>query len=164
MPYLVAAVVVLTALVLVNLALTGAIVRRLRADERRALGPDLPRALLGVDVSDKVAPSGRVLVAFSSTTCEGCVRDAPDLVARVPELADAGVSVVPVLLDSGPDSQHIGRTLAGAGAVVHQSSMDDWFAAFGVPGTPTYVLVEDGRTVAADRTLQGCLAASVPAR
>lgn len=155
--YLTVAVVILTVLVVVDLALTGAVVRRLRQIEASATPPG-EVARRGADVSGKVGSTGRVLVAFFSTTCTGCIDQAPELAARTPELRERGLAVVPVLLAEAPDEHGLRPVLQKTGPVVVQADMHDWLAAFGVTVVPTYVLVDEGRIAAADLSIDECLA------
>ncbi|WP_157759497.1 redoxin domain-containing protein [Cellulosimicrobium cellulans] len=174
MPVLTAAVVVLTVLVLLNLALTGAVIRRLRADA----GPSAdgsPRPLVDLAVGASVPAfdatgtegetlttadldGGRTLLAFSSTTCAACVEHAPALAAAADGLAAAGVAVVPVLLGDA-DPQGLAPVLGAAGPLVREPHGGPVSAAFGVRGTPSYVLVgPDARVLAAGGVLADVVA------
>jgi hypothetical protein len=154
--YLTVAVVILTVLVVIDLALTGAVVRRLRQIEAPATPPG-PVARAGADVSRKVGSTAPVLVAFLSTNCDGCIASAPVLAARTPELRERGLTVVPVLLEEAPDVHGLLPVLEQAGPVVVQGDMHDWFAAFGITAVPAYVLVDEGRIAAADLSIDDCL-------
>ncbi|MBD5784982.1 TlpA family protein disulfide reductase [Cellulosimicrobium terreum] len=181
MPVLTAAVVVLTVLVLLNLALTGAVIRRLRVDAAAAGG--LRESASGVVPTPLDLPVGavvppfaaagedgeiltrddllgaRTLVAFSSTTCAACVTQAPGLVAESELLAGQGIVVVPVLV--GEDDTHdLAAKLRPAGPLVREPHGGPCSAAFGLRGTPSYALVgPDARVLAAGLVLADVVSA-----
>ncbi|MBD8078582.1 TlpA disulfide reductase family protein [Cellulosimicrobium arenosum] len=179
MPLLTAAVVVLTVLVLVDLALTLAVVRHLRAGARPTATP-VPE-LVGTRVGSPTphfTASGEdgvelvaadlagtpTLLAFFSTTCEACVEHAPALVAEVPRLAAAGIVVVPVLVGDG-DPLELAPALRHAGPLVREEHGGEVSTAFGVRGTPSYVLLgADTRVAAAGLVLQDVVSSAATVR
>ena len=158
------AVVVLAVLVLLDLSLTAAVIRRLRVLGEQPPLPDAGGLPVGAEVPafevttadggvvTREAFSGRrTLVAFYSTGCRGCREQAPGFVAEAGKLAAEGIEVLPVLMANGhgqdEDEQEgkLRELLAGTGRLV----VDDQGAlprAFAVQATPSYFVVgPDGR-------------------
>jgi len=171
------AVVVLAVLVLLDLALTAAVIRRLRVLDERTSVPDFGGLPVGVEVpafevtavdggsfTGEVFSGRRSLVAFYSTNCTGCHQQAPDFAVEAGRLAAEGVQVLPVLTPDGQgDAEREGRLrelLAGAGRLV----VDGEGAlprAFAVRATPSYFAVgPDGRVTGKGLSLAECLAGS----
>src|SRR5258705_2068140 len=111
MAILTGAVVVLSAVTIINLLLLGAVLRRLREREQRsAAGPRPVEIEIGTVAPEFVAVtadgarfgsddlrSGSTLLGFFSDVCKPCVTEAPELADRAPGLAADGITVVPVL-------------------------------------------------------------------
>jgi len=165
MPVLTAAVVILSVLVVFDLVLTTAVIRRLRAIESTD-----PRQVIAIAVGaavpdfsapglDRTALLGRrTLLGFFSTTCAPCATEAPELVRRGERLAGEGIAVVPVLMVSaGTEPGPIAGVLAGAGPLVTEAPGGPVATAFGAQATPSYVLVDPDGTVAAKGTIDDCL-------
>jgi hypothetical protein len=168
MPILAAAVIVLTVLVVIDLALTTAVIRRLRVFEANAAAarPDVIEIAIGAEVPDFRAAEldratllgRRTLLGFYSTTCAPCVAEAPELVRRGPRLAGDGITVVPVLMvPPGTDPGALAGVLAGAGPVITEPPGGPVATAFGAQATPSYVLVDPDGRVAAKGTIDDCL-------
>ncbi|MGI5237911.1 TlpA family protein disulfide reductase [Dactylosporangium sp. CA-139066] len=163
MPMLVAAVVVLTVLVVLDLVLTTAVIRRLRTyeDSRSAAGapPETIRIAVGAEVPEFADADGRrTLVGFFSTTCKPCVTEAAELVRREGRLTAAGIAVVPVLTQHGEEDPNGLRTvLAAVGTVVTEAPGGPVSTAFGTRATPSYVLVDPDGRVAAKGAFEDCL-------
>jgi hypothetical protein len=170
MSILAAAVVVLTVLVVVDLVLTTAVIRRLRTYESGggsvgappetidlAVGAEVPE--FAGDGVDRAALHGRrTLVGFFSTTCQPCTTEAAELVRREPGLTAAGITAVPVLMmNGGTDPNGLAAVLAGAGPVVAEPPGGAVATAFGAKATPSYVLVDPDGRVAAKGTFDDCL-------
>jgi peroxiredoxin len=174
------AVVVLAVLVLLDLALTAAVIRRLRGlEQQRAFVPDaggLPvgdevpafevTAVDGGSLTGEVFSGRRSLVAFFATNCEGCHKHAPQFAVEAGKLAADGFQVLPVLTPDGAGPGGAGQEgglrelLAGAGRLVvdAQGALP---RAFGVPATPSYFAVgPDGRITGKGLSLAECLAGS----
>jgi hypothetical protein len=157
MPILAAAVIVLTVLVVIDLALTTAVIRRLRVFEVNAAAarPEVIEIAIGAEVPDF---GRRTLLGFYSTTCAPCAAEAPELVRRGPRLAGDGITVVPVLMvPPGTDPAALAGVLAGAGAVLTEPPGGPVATAFGAQATPSYVLVDPDGRVAAKGTIDDCL-------
>jgi peroxiredoxin len=157
------AVVVLAVLVLLDLSLTAAVIRRLRVLGERSSVPDaggLPvgaavpafdvTAVDGGSLSHEVLSGRRSLVAFYSTRCPGCREQAPGFAAEAGRLAAEGVQVLPVLMANGSDRDEAERDgllelLAGTGRLVVDGE-GALAGAFAVRATPSYFTVgPDGR-------------------
>jgi peroxiredoxin len=175
MAVLTAAVVVLAVLCLLNLAVSAAVIRRLRAvpsgsaAEIGGLQPGTPVPEFSVETRDGVRTGHeallgrRTLVAFFATDCPGCEQEVPRLARRRAELAEAGVTVLSVLLDTGPDRHDHGAALAGTGLLV-SSAVDTatLMQVFRAGVTPSYFMVErDGTVVAKGTDVDSCLPVTV---
>lgn len=160
MVLLTAAVVVLTALVLIDLVLTGAIIRRLRAIETMLTdgGPDgaglapgqpLPAFVSGDGAVSSTDLAGRsALIGLFSASCRHCPDQAERLAERAGELTERGVEVVSVLTVADGEPDTLGTTLGEAGRLVVEALGGAVSAAFPAEGTPTLLLFgEDGRLV-----------------
>ena len=169
MPILVAAVVVLAVLVVFNLFLATAVIRRLRST---ATGPDPVTIEVGAPVPAFVAVRSDgarfdtesllghpTLVSFFSTTCRPCLAEAPELARRAGELSGRGLRVVPVLMSEGDDADGMARLLEAAGPLITEVHQGPVARAFQALATPSYVLVgADGRVAARGGRLEDCLA------
>lgn len=168
MAVLTAAMVVLTAIVLLNLAVTVAVIRRLRelpasgaasgggsASGGGAAGP-LPdpggpargeripdfaaTTVEGVSV-DRAALTGRTVIGFFSTSCSSCALEAPAFADAVVELAAEGIGALAVVQRKrGDDAAGLAQVLAPTGAVVVEGAPGPLLRAFRVNTTPFYVL------------------------
>jgi hypothetical protein len=157
---LVVVVVVLGLLVGANLLLTGAVVRRLAAHERKlaALGPmisvpgglaagtELPlftaETVDGRPVDAGFLGDGRGLIAFFSTICSACLSHAPEFAAAV----TAGTSGYAVV--SGEGGDELLRALGSVAVVRERVPGGPIVTAFEVDAYPTFYVVEGGRVVA----------------
>lgn len=174
MSILAAAVVILTVLVVVDLVLTTAVIRRLRTYEaggpmagappqtiELAVGAEVPEFAADADGSrlDRGTLLGRrTLIGFFSTTCRPCTTEASELVRREARLTADGITTVPVLmLNGGADPNGLAAVLAGVGPVVTEPPGGAVATAFGAKATPSYVLVDPDGRVAAKGTLEDCL-------
>lgn len=156
---LLAAVLVLTVLVLLNLALTLAVIRRLRqqmADQERwgmqslspPVGTPIPdftaETTDGTTITADTLRTGRALIAFLSIGCTACHEQMPQLREHVTALRAAGDHVlVAVNAGQASDSDLI-SAFTGVAPVVAEGEGRPVAAAFGIDGYPTYVMVEDG--------------------
>lgn len=181
MAVLAAAVVVLAAMVLVNLAVTLAVIKRLRdapaaapPAERRPAGLGVGAAVPafaatttdGSDSGSAALAGRRTLVGFFSTSCAGCVETAPLFAADAAALAPEGTAVLGVV-EKWPDdeAEPMASVLGQAGPVVVEAFGGPAMAAFEVRVTPSFFLVgESGRIEAKGLTLQECLGAGALAR
>ena len=160
MDLLVVVVVVLGIVVGANLLLTGAVVRRLAAHERKlaALGPmfgvpgglaagaELPsftaETVDGRPVDAGFFGDGSGLIAFFSTTCSACLSHAPEFAAAVAD-GTSGFAVV-----SGEGGDELLSALGSVPVVRERVPGGPIVAAFEVDTYPTYYAVEGGRVVA----------------
>ncbi|OZM83238.1 hypothetical protein [Pseudonocardia sp. MH-G8] len=158
MDLLVVVVVVLGIMVGANLLLTGAVVRRLAAHERKfaALGPmlgvpgglaagaDLPpftaETVDGRSVDAGFLGDGPGVIAFFSTTCAACLSHAPEFAAVAS--GTSGLAVV-----SGEDGDELLSALGSTPVVRERESGGPIVTAFEVDTFPTYYVVEGGRVV-----------------
>jgi thiol-disulfide isomerase/thioredoxin len=160
---LLVAVVLLTLLVVADLALTLAIVRRLRAQpaghavrltatatDALPVGSAVPAFTVGTldggTLSADALGSGRTLLAFTSESCTTCHAELPELQARLAQVAgEGGAAVVSVLADPA-DPPTLPGAVRDLAALVVETEDDRTLArAFQVSAYPTYVVVDQGR-------------------
>lgn len=162
MMVLTTAVVVLGILCVLNLAVSAAVIRRLRHLPGRDTPPPtgglppgsaVPEFALRSEHGDPLdleSLRGRhTLIAFLSTTCSTCVAQAPGLAARRTELTDAGTDVITVLLNNGPDARGLRTLLSSAGTLLTDADALSLTQAFRIEATPTYCLIGPDATVTA---------------
>jgi hypothetical protein len=158
---LTAAVIVLTVLVLVDLLLSAAIIRRLRDTEAQladAMPSTQPGLKTGTPMPDFSSADGSftradvagvpVLIGFFSTGCRYCPAQAEQLAHRSSEIAGRGIRVVNVLTvldEDGPDD--LTPVLEKSGTVVTEHGPGGLMAAFSVSGTPTFMLFDGHGTL-----------------
>ncbi|WP_433045876.1 peroxiredoxin family protein [Dactylosporangium sp. CS-033363] len=159
-----AAVIVLTVLVVLDLLLTTAVIRRLRTYEERAGSAGPARELIEISVGAEVPLAEpaligrRTLVGFFSTTCRPCVLEAAELAGRQERLAAAGIVAVPVLtMYGGTDPNGLAEALGRVGTVIAEAPGGAVVSAFGAKATPSYALVDPDGRVAAKGTFEDCL-------
>jgi len=160
-------VTVLALLVVVNLLLTAAMIRRLRDLEQRqadaaagppgglALGTPLPVDAL-TERADRTGltaaelTGGPVLFGFFSTTCRYCPEEADRLAARAARLTAGGIRVISVVstLDDKAGAPELSRVLDGAGRVIVEAEPGALLPLFEVVGTPSYLYFDGSGTLA----------------
>jgi cytochrome oxidase Cu insertion factor (SCO1/SenC/PrrC family) len=152
-------VAVLTALVLVDLVLSAAIIRRLRETEATLIdlrtppdtglpvGATIPDFSTGDDgLSRDDLAGGPALVAFFSTGCSHCPAQAARLASRADELTGDGTRVVSVLTVSEGRADNLSPVLEKTGTLVTESDPGYLTAVFGETATPSFLLFDaDGR-------------------
>ncbi|MGC4836034.1 TlpA disulfide reductase family protein [Micromonospora vinacea] len=162
MLFLSTAVGILAALVLVDLALSAAVIRRLRETEAKLIEMNSPPASglsVGATLPEFVSPDGQVssadlagsptLIGFFSAGCRHCPTQAEKLADRAEEFGGTGVRVVSFLTVGEGMTDELGPTLRKAGLLVMDDSPSAVMAAFQVQGTPSFVLFgADGRLAA----------------
>ncbi|MET8526294.1 TlpA disulfide reductase family protein [Micromonospora sp. NPDC005172] len=167
MAFLSTAVAILAALVLADLALSAAVIRRLRETEAKLIEMTSPPASglpLGTAMPDFVAPDGQLsradivgsptLIGFFSAGCRHCPGQAEKLADRAEEITGSGVRVVSFLTAPEETTENLGPTLQKAGLLVMDDTPSAVMAAFQVQGTPTFVMFgADGRLVARSHDL-----------
>jgi hypothetical protein len=147
MPAIVAAIVVLTALVLLNLLLTFGVIRRLR-EHAQALETVSPRTTLtvGATVPDFAATTDRgeavsaatlrstgALVAFLAPDCPACEEQLPAVRSRLAEAVAGPAAVLVVLTRLHPAPDAADSAAAEAAALVEN---------LGVAGGPALIVHE----------------------
>ena len=150
MPLLIAAVIVLTALVVVDLVLSGAIIRRLRETEARldemtggsAPVPSwlvAPRAPCRGRLRQSDLLGTSTIIGFFSTGCRYCAPQAEALLQKSEILEQDGVRVISVLALSEDQEDELTPTLDKAGRLVTQpwpGSLKETFGVFADPDVP----------------------------
>ncbi|MFI6780636.1 TlpA family protein disulfide reductase [Micromonospora sp. NPDC050276] len=171
MLFLSTAVAILAALVLVDLALSAAVIRRLRETEAKIVEMTSPPASglsVGAPLPEFVSPDGQVssadltgspaLIGFFSAGCRHCPAQAEKLADRAEEFGGAGVRVISFLTVGEGMTDELGPTLRKAGLLVMDDSPSAVMAAFQVQGTPSFVLFgADGRLAARGHDLSEVL-------
>jgi thiol-disulfide isomerase/thioredoxin len=163
--------VILGVIEIFHLAVTTALVRRIRAVQTGTIaagsnigGPEVgqrgpkPASLPGV-------PEGTdILVGFFSPGCPACRDEAPRFAEAVPELGKGGVRPVVVLNGAaGPDRDSLAAALAPAGVPVLDEAARQAFRAFAINGTPAFFLLRaDGKVAGKGVTTGHTLIASEP--
>ncbi|WUW24424.1 redoxin domain-containing protein [Streptomyces sp. NBC_01463] len=163
MTVLTAAVVVLGLLCLLNLAVSTAVIRRLRllgmpvdpaSGGGPAIGSPVPAFDVMADDGTSLTPDflrgRRTLIAFLSTTCSACVDHAPELALRAAELESSGTQVLLVLLDDGADARGLRKLLSPVGTLLTGENALAFMTACQVDATPTYWLTGEDGTLAAE--------------
>jgi len=154
MPILVAAVVLAIALCLLNLLLTLAILRRLRATESRSAqrgvlaAGDTPAEFAASDTDGKPLTRdelrGTVLVGFFSTTCGACTEELPNFLRRAAETAGGRSQVLAVVQGDAAAAADLAGALAGVARVVVEEPNGPVGTAFQVAAMPAWTLLDDG--------------------
>ena len=168
MPYLIAAVVLVGLLGLLNLALTAAVMRRLRslAASSPARSP-LPGMLApgstvppftGTTVDGSpVTLDGLAtpaLIAFLAPGCRPCESLLPELATRAGQRPAGALAVITA--DDPAEAAGYRQRLDGAAHVVVEDADGTLNRAFGVSAYPTVYLVDgDGRVLAAGSSFAG---------
>ncbi|MBE3011822.1 TlpA family protein disulfide reductase [Microbispora sp. NEAU-D428] len=165
MAVLVAAVILLGGLVLVNLLLTTAIIRKLRTLGKAsppggevpapglAVGAEVP-AFSALTVADtKVDSDGfageRTLVGFFSTDCRHCLPKAPAFLATARDAAADGVRTLAVVVAGSEGPAKLLAALTDDVSVVVEDEGGAMADAFAISGFPVFFLVGPDATVAA---------------
>jgi hypothetical protein len=159
-------------LVLVDLVLSFAIIRRLRETETTLIEMTTPPAsgmAPGEPMPEFVSQNGElssadlagepVLLGFFSPSCRHCPAQAEQLAERADEITGKGVRVVSVLTvaDGAPDD--LSPTLRKAGTLITESDPGVLMAAFGAEATPSLLMFgDDGRLLAKGHAVDEVLA------
>jgi hypothetical protein len=166
MSYLAVALVLVAALALGNLALTLAVLSRLRTQPGPGATPDPGhRILLGPGESpaefretdltgeplDRTVLAG-ALVGFFSPACEPCRERMPEFVAHARALGLAADRVLAVLVGDWADVAALATELADAARVAVEPPDGPLQRAFDVRGLPAICLLDDAGTVVASGT------------
>jgi thiol-disulfide isomerase/thioredoxin len=163
--FLVAAVCVLTVVVLIDLFLSLAIITRLRQSTHRApsyvvdtLPAGAPMPALRFDAIDGTVvdlagkpetDNGRTLLAFVAAHCGPCHQQLPRLREIVGDMVARGERAVVVVLSFTGEASEYATAFAGLAPVVIQGDEERVSGPFEVTSYPTYVTFESGvRTTA----------------
>ncbi|GAA3944091.1 TlpA family protein [Actinomadura viridis] len=162
MPVLIAAVIVLFALVLVDLSLSAAIIRKLRVLEARSAGSPpgglapgtAPGEFTALSVQGAPVTSGdlrgeQTLIGFFSSDCSGCLPKAPVFAEVAAEARRQGVRTVAVIavMERGPEE--LVAALGEGPTVVTEQGRGSMGRAFEIGAFPWFMLVGPDGTVAA---------------
>jgi hypothetical protein len=165
MPYLVAAVALLTGLTLVNLTLLLAVLRRLRhqAAARASVRDPMPKPVLDIgetpaDFATVTVEGERVgpdtiaggLVGFFSPHCSVCHERLPQFVAYARGLDRS--RVVAVLVGTAEETGELAAALGGVAGLVVEAVEGPLYRAFAVAGLPVMCLLDQRGTVVASGT------------
>ncbi|GIE99577.1 peroxiredoxin family protein [Paractinoplanes rishiriensis] len=155
------AVAILTVLVLIDLVLSAAVIRRLRDTERQlveittppqtgmAPGEAMPDFTAeGGDFSRADLAGRAALVAFFSSGCRHCPAQAERLAERADDLAARGVTVVSVL--GVGDDDELSPLLRKAGRLVTEPGFGPLAGAFQVDSTPTLLMFDEAGVLVAN--------------
>jgi hypothetical protein len=171
-------VITLTVLVLFNMALSFAIIRRLREHEDRfgtstpvAVGGPEPgdpmpavetRATDGSPVRTEALRGRRTLIGFFSTTCSACTVTAPRFSEEARKLTGEGIQVIAVLSSAGNGDDAALRGMLGQSAqLVVEAPGGVLATAFSPRALPSFFLVDpQGRVAAKGLTMDSCLSAA----
>jgi len=160
--FLAVAVAVLAALVIVDLVLSAAIIRRLRETEAKLIETTTPPASglpIGAAMPEFASPDGQVsssdinggpaLIGFFSAGCRHCPAQAEALADRADEMAGSGLRVVSFLTVGEGMTDELAPMLRKAGPLIVEGDPNVMMATFQVQGTPAFAMFgADGRLVA----------------
>ncbi|MGN9919536.1 peroxiredoxin family protein [Micromonospora palomenae] len=160
MPYLIAAVVLVSALGLLNLLLNLAMIRRLRehtellAKHAAIAGGGIiqagqsPGDFLATDSDGREVRRsdlvGEVLVGFFSTNCPACTDALPTFVTWATGLSGGRSKVFAVVNGEEPAAADLAAKLAGAARVIVEHSDSAIITAFQVAAFPSWCRLDDG--------------------
>jgi thiol-disulfide isomerase/thioredoxin len=147
--------VILGVIEIFHLAVTTALVRRIRALQTgTAAAPDIGGPAVGERGPKPTSLPGvpedsDILVGFFSSGCPHCRTEAPHFAGSVPALGKAGIRPVAVLNGAaGPDRDSLAATLAPTGTPVLDEAARQAFRAFAINATPAFYLLRADGTVA----------------
>lgn len=157
MVYLSAAVAVISVVLLAHLALTLALVRRIRELSQRpghqahpvraglpagATVPDFTAATMTGETWSRARMAGsRGLVGFFAAGCDPCHRQLPQFAELAAAIPGGAGQVLAVVTGEGESAVELVRGLDGVAAIVREPKEGDLCKAFAVRGFPTYYLI-----------------------
>jgi thiol-disulfide isomerase/thioredoxin len=172
---LTAAVVVLAAIVVLNLALTLAVIRRLRVMSAASAdpvtsGPGGPavgtiapaftaRGPHGSVVNGPALDARTTLLGFFTTSCDACAEVAPTFARHARELGRGGATALAVIEVVGADDPtEMIRMLGSDATVVTEIGPGPVLGEFQPRGTPSFYLIDrDGTVMSSSYSVVGCL-------
>ncbi len=174
MPYLAAAVVVVGVLCVLNLLLTVAVIRKLRAPSAArastAAADALPQpgtiigGLDATDVTGRLVDDtwlrGTKLVIVMSATCSACVTQLAGAEAYAGAFPGGRDAVLIAVTGQGGHSAEIISALSGLGRLITGPSAASVAATFNVSGFPGFVLLADARVRSAGHSVSALSALS----
>jgi thiol-disulfide isomerase/thioredoxin len=164
MPYLVAAVVLFSAIATLNLLLTLAVIRKLRqsppAGPKLAPDPDLPElpagspvpsfhaeAVSGRSVSDKSQSESEAVYAFFDSGCSSCRPTIPRLLDYAKRNGLTPDQIVAVVGGEAADAGEYVDALDGRATVILEETLGPVAAAFSIHSFPAFVIADPGGVV-----------------
>jgi len=165
MPFVILALVVLAGLILLNLSLTMAIVRRLRhhteklaALETRggvpsglAVGATVPpftaTTLAGDALSHEWLAGGATMVTFLSPHCQACRDKLPQLRSYCEQAVDRELRTLVVITGETEDAADMVTALQGATPLIVEPKDGQVATAFQIRGFPSFIVVGPDSTV-----------------
>jgi thiol-disulfide isomerase/thioredoxin len=157
MVYLSAAVAVTGAVLLANLALTLALVRRIRGLSERpahqshpvraglpagATVPDFTAATITGETRSRGGMAGsRGLIGFFAAGCDPCHRQLPQFAELAATIPGGASQVLAVVTGDGEPAAELVRGLDEVAAIVREPEEGDLCKVFAVRGFPTYYLI-----------------------
>ena len=163
MAFLSVAVAVLTALVLIDLVLSGAVIRRLRDTEKQLVEITTPPETgmtPGEPMPDFVSSDGDLsrpnlvniptLLCFFSASCRHCPVQAERLAERADEIAGRGITVVSILAVSEGDADELTPLLQKAGRLISGTGSGELMSTFKAEATPTFLLFDQHGVLSAN--------------
>jgi hypothetical protein len=165
------AVIVLAVLVLIDLVLSAAIIRRLRETEAKITEMNTPPEsgiMLGEPMPEFETHDGELthanlagapaLIGFFSAGCRHCPTQAERLADRAAEIAATGVRVVSVLTSGDEATEDLSPMLRKAGTLIAEPDSATMMTAFREGATPTFLMFGgDGRLLARGHELGAVL-------
>jgi peroxiredoxin len=173
MPYLQAALAMVAVLCLANLALTFALVRRVRRhDEQLAARPWLRGAVMPLPAGTKVPEfaavtvsgerrtlgdlsGSRCLVGFFTTGCLPCDVQKPEFAEFAKTIPGGAAQVLAVITGAEEEAAEFAADLDGVASVVIEPRHGALAAAFSAHGRPSFYLIDaDGRIETSGMTVR----------
>jgi AhpC/TSA family len=150
---LVVGIAVLGVIELFHIAVTTALIRRVREGASAPAVPDPGGPGIGepgprLDRLRESAGDAGVLVGFFSAGCDSCAVEAPRFAAAIPELGKAGLRPVAVFGGpAGPDRDTLTQVLTPVGTRLFDGAAREAFRAFAIKATPAFFLIHADGTV-----------------
>lgn len=171
MPFVIAAVVLVGAVAVLNLALTMAVIRRLRRNEQNMMPPPMEsgppvgsalpefsaESLDGAAVSRDALSGSPAVFAFLSTTCSACKPSIPHLVEYTKSEGLKPSQVVAVIGGQRDEADEILTALDGCATAVVEEPGGAISSSFDINAFPSFVFADAEGNVARTRSGSGSL-------